>query len=474
MTSESAPFRRGTRWCSQVRRGSRRGTAPLGACTVIRDGVPAHLRSDAVSGGRHPVVLTPVTCGFLTVLENRSEPDETPSGFVTRIQPPGGDPAPDPVLILGSISADSLLCGTRSRRPAGQPQLVLVDTLGTGHSEPTLACPKVQRLVGRSVGARLSSPNHRADLQSAAEACHERLTGEGIDLSAYNVGEMGADVEDVRRGTRNPSMEHRVLREHVARRARGRATVPGTHPGTCGSTPLSSRRWTRSPWASPEKQVRPEADLRRLRRRSGVQPPVPRSVERPPGGSGPAGRGARYRHRRRYAGGGGCGASHPGGGGRRGISESGSGRWSPASTSGWHLAFRHSSIVPWRGTSRSSPISCRRSRSASGTSPCRALPPSRSSRERCSPSCVTTRSRSSKPPGSRGWPAVIPGSKTRTSQARSWTCVRCGTWGRATSAANRPISSDIPMLIFVGGNTTHSAPSPSPSERLHRCPGLSS
>src|SRR4029453_12801412 len=44
----------------------------------------------------------------------------------------------------------------------------------------------------------------RADLQSAVEACHGRLTGQGIDLSAYNLGEIAADSEDVRRALRIP------------------------------------------------------------------------------------------------------------------------------------------------------------------------------------------------------------------------------------------------------------------------------
>jgi pimeloyl-ACP methyl ester carboxylesterase len=60
----------------------------------------------------------------------------------------------------------------------------------------------VGRLGERLVGARLSETEARTDLQSAVEACHGRLTGEGIDLSAYNLGEIAADLEDVRRALR--------------------------------------------------------------------------------------------------------------------------------------------------------------------------------------------------------------------------------------------------------------------------------
>jgi pimeloyl-ACP methyl ester carboxylesterase len=147
------------------------------------------------------VVLNTVTCGFLTVLENRSEPEgDTIRLFVTRIEPPGGNPAPDPVLILGiDLGKTPDYAGFAPGAQRVNRELILLDQRGTGHSEPTLACPEVERLGERLVGARLSDPEVRADLQSAAEACHDRMTGEGIDLSAYNVGEMAADVEDVRR-----------------------------------------------------------------------------------------------------------------------------------------------------------------------------------------------------------------------------------------------------------------------------------
>ena len=147
------------------------------------------------------VVLTPVTCGFLTVLENRSEVDGgTIRLFVTRIQPPGGDPAPDPVLILGiDLGKTPDYAGFAPGAQRVNREIILLDQRGTGHSEPTLACPEVERLGERLVGGRLSDPELRADLQSAVEACHDRLTEEGIDLSAYNLAEIAADAEDARR-----------------------------------------------------------------------------------------------------------------------------------------------------------------------------------------------------------------------------------------------------------------------------------
>ena len=147
------------------------------------------------------VVLTPVTCGFLTVLEDRSEPEgDTIRLFVTRIQPPGGNPASDPVLVLGIDLGDTPdYAGFAPGAQRVNRELILVDPRGTGHSDPTLACPEVERLGERLVGARLSDPEVRGDLRSAVKACHDRLTGEGIDLSEYNLAESATDLEDVRR-----------------------------------------------------------------------------------------------------------------------------------------------------------------------------------------------------------------------------------------------------------------------------------
>jgi pimeloyl-ACP methyl ester carboxylesterase len=147
------------------------------------------------------VVLTPVTCGFLTVLENRSKPyGDTIRLFVTRIQPPGGNPAADPVLILGiDLGKTPDYAGFAPGAQRVNRELILVDQRGTGHSEPNLACPEVERLGERLVGMRLTDPQMREDLRSAVEACHGRLTSEGIDLSAFNLTESASDAEDVRR-----------------------------------------------------------------------------------------------------------------------------------------------------------------------------------------------------------------------------------------------------------------------------------
>ena len=50
-------------------------------------------------------VVTPATCGFLTVLEDRSKPaGRTIQLFVGRFDPPGGTTTTDPVISLGALA----------------------------------------------------------------------------------------------------------------------------------------------------------------------------------------------------------------------------------------------------------------------------------------------------------------------------------------------------------------------------------
>ena len=143
------------------------------------------------------VLVVPVSCGYLTVLEDRSDRSgRTIRLFITKVEPVGGHPAPDPVAILsGDI-------GTQPEYGGLSPHFnrveYIIDGRGSGHSEPSLACPEVEQLTTSLLDASISDPSARTDLTDAVKTCRDRLTGEGIDLSAYTIAEMAADVEDLR------------------------------------------------------------------------------------------------------------------------------------------------------------------------------------------------------------------------------------------------------------------------------------
>lgn len=143
-----------------------------------------------------------VSCGYLTVLEDRSEPNgQTIRLFVTRAEPLEGDPPPDPMFGPGPLSANrdlgwahrEALVGSRAGRV-----LYGMDVRGTGYSEPNLSCPEIEQLTDPSTGITLGTPEMETPFLSAVQACHERLTAEGIDLASYNLEAMAADAEDLR------------------------------------------------------------------------------------------------------------------------------------------------------------------------------------------------------------------------------------------------------------------------------------
>ena len=146
------------------------------------------------------LILTPATCGFLTVLEDRSKPDgRTIKLFAVRIEPPDGHPASDPVLDADDLGERPGWAGNAGMAQRVNREVILLDQRGLGLSEPSLACPEVSSLAEELIGSRLSDPATRQDLRSAVSACRTRLVAGGIDLSQYGLQQSAADIEDLRK-----------------------------------------------------------------------------------------------------------------------------------------------------------------------------------------------------------------------------------------------------------------------------------
>jgi pimeloyl-ACP methyl ester carboxylesterase len=126
-----------------------------------------------------------VDCGYLTVPEDRTDPDSPTIHLAYAIlRAPADSVQPDPVIYLaggpGGNAVGELTAWAET--PYLQDRdLILLDQRGTGNSLPSLNCPEAE-----------------AGEEDATQACRDRLIGEGVNLQAYNSAENAADVADLR------------------------------------------------------------------------------------------------------------------------------------------------------------------------------------------------------------------------------------------------------------------------------------
>ncbi len=129
-----------------------------------------------------------VTCGYLTVPENRTRADSRSIRLFVVTMVSLDEAAPDPLLVLAGAPGESPLQVQRwfATAPVRQSRNVIVmHPRGTGLSEPVLTCPELA-----------DGTDQQAQAQSLAN-CYNRLSQEGVDPSGYGVDQMVADVADL-------------------------------------------------------------------------------------------------------------------------------------------------------------------------------------------------------------------------------------------------------------------------------------
>lgn len=143
--------------------------------------------------------VTPISCGYVTVPEDRSDPGgPSVRVFVFRVVP-DGPAAQAPVLFIGSEIGFSLDYTNVAAVATSLPghELIGVELRGTGHSEPNLSCPEVDALSGRARAEPIDDPGMRASFLSAVASCRARIVAAGVDPAAYDIAALGADLLDV-------------------------------------------------------------------------------------------------------------------------------------------------------------------------------------------------------------------------------------------------------------------------------------
>ncbi len=143
------------------------------------------------------------SCGTLTVPENRSKRSEGKVMLPVAILPSKTQPpAPDPIVYMAGGPGANAIGQAALLASLGLTQnrnLIIMNQRGVLYTEPLLTCPEIDTFNAVSVGLPYDAPATGTMHVAATKACHDRLVGEGIDLSAFNTSEDSADFADLRK-----------------------------------------------------------------------------------------------------------------------------------------------------------------------------------------------------------------------------------------------------------------------------------
>ena len=147
-----------------------------------------------------------VDCGYLTVPEDRGQPDRRKIRLhvgVFRTQ--AAEKAADPILYLGggpgenSTESSSYFYDSYIQPFLKNRDFIVLDQRGTGYSKPHLDCPELDDMYRSSLDENLTLEESRARSTEAVGRCHDRLVGsEGVNLASYRSAESAADINDLR------------------------------------------------------------------------------------------------------------------------------------------------------------------------------------------------------------------------------------------------------------------------------------
>ena len=151
-----------------------------------------------------PIPLLPgpeFECGYVSVPERHDKPEGPVIRLPVAILRATTDtPYPDPLFMAqGGPGGDAfgifpILIGQNAN--VLNRDIVIFNQRGTRYAEPSLLC--TESFDASEEILELSSDEADARSLAALSACYDRLTEDGIDLSAYNSVENAADIEAIR------------------------------------------------------------------------------------------------------------------------------------------------------------------------------------------------------------------------------------------------------------------------------------
>ncbi len=177
--------------CSGLRRGATSASGTASAFEVAP--CPVKVPEDIVEGGE-------VTCGYVTVPEEHANLDgPTLRLAVAIVQSTSDSPRPDP-LVYGSggpggstLATLPMWLSSRFDTIREERDIVLIEQRGTTYAEPALQCEEIYQAGIDMLTQDLDLTDEQAAMLDAIQTCRDRLTNEGVNLSAYNARENAAD-----------------------------------------------------------------------------------------------------------------------------------------------------------------------------------------------------------------------------------------------------------------------------------------
>jgi pimeloyl-ACP methyl ester carboxylesterase len=146
-----------------------------------------------------------VTCGFLVVQEDRTNPQSKTIKLAVGIFKPVKTPAqPDPVIFLqggpgGGGLQDFGPYMDRDLRGQFAPNrdLILIDQRGTGFSQPSLACPEEFKQSEDTADQNISRDQGVQLEVQVMQQCYNRLKQAGVNLDAYTTVNNAHDISEL-------------------------------------------------------------------------------------------------------------------------------------------------------------------------------------------------------------------------------------------------------------------------------------
>jgi pimeloyl-ACP methyl ester carboxylesterase len=147
-----------------------------------------------------------VECGFLTVPEDRSDPNSrTIDLHVAVFKATGRNPESDPILYLDGgpgghtlTFASDYFSNNAWLELLSDRDFILFDQRGVGLSEPEMICYEFENFGRKHMLTDRRDKAYRLDYIDTLTRCRDRLLENDVNLSAYNSLNSAADVRDLR------------------------------------------------------------------------------------------------------------------------------------------------------------------------------------------------------------------------------------------------------------------------------------